>query len=238
MNHRHALILLCIAAGSAAAAATEPARTDSGGREKPVRTLAGIRPNPAATVVSAVLSANSLPEGGPGLPLDRSPLPASRPLPAGAPQPIAGECFVITGEGLRIKLAQVEISVYPEREFNWYAQAVTSRSKARFDGIKSIALPANFSDLSVTDMDRSLAAAANLQQDLHDVWQILPAAETSTKTDRDGHFSLTHRVEPPYVILALGRRNFGPATEYYQWQISSNVITDPQHVVLNNDNLR
>jgi hypothetical protein len=156
----------------------------------------------------------------------------------GAAQTISGQCFVVTDGGQKIKLDRVEVCIYPQREFEWYAQEVGARSKARFEGMKSVACPANFAALSVPEMDRSLAAAQVLRRDLHDVWQVLPAADASTKTDADGRFSVRHNVAPPYVIFATASRTVGHETEYYEWQISFSTITNPLQIELSNDDLR
>src|SRR5476651_2038693 len=57
-----------------------------------------------------------------GAPLDRSPIPAYPAVSPGSPQTISGQCFVVTDGGQKIKLAQVEVRIYPQREFEWYAQ--------------------------------------------------------------------------------------------------------------------
>ena len=190
------------------------------------RPLAGQRPIAAATAVSL------------GSPLDLSPMPAYPPVAPGPSQTISGQCYVVTDGGQRSNLAQVEVCIYPQSEFDWYAREVDVRSKARFEAMKSIACPENFAALSLPEMDRSLAAAEVLRHDLHVVWQALPTAAARTKTDAAGRFSVTHRVAPPYVVFAVGSRALGDATEYYRWQIPSGAIPDSLQVVLSNDRLR
>ena len=213
MIHRPVVVLLSLVASVVLAGAND-------------RSLATSRPVTAATAVS------------PGAPLDRRPIAAYPAVSPGPSQTISGQCFVVTDGGQRIHLDQVEVRIYPRREFEWYAQEVNARSRARFEEMKSVACPANLAALSVREMDRSLAAAAVLQHDLHVAWEALPTADASTKTDAAGRFSITHRVPPPYVVFALGSRTMGDATEYYRWQIASIAITNPLQVVLSNPDLR
>jgi hypothetical protein len=42
----------------------------------------------------------------------------------------------------------------------------------------------------------------------------------------------------PYIVFAVGSRTFGGETEFYQWQVSSNVISNPSEIELGNDYLR
>jgi len=212
MIHRAVVILLCFVAVVALA-----------GNDG--RTLVARGPGTAATVA-------------PGAPLDRRPIPAYPAVAPGASQTVSGRCFVVTDDGQRINLAHVDVRIYPQREFEWYAQEVAARSKARFEGMKSVACPANFGALSLADMDHSLAAAAELQRDLHVVWQILPQADASAATDADGRFTITHQVAPPYIVFALGSRTVGRETKFYRWQIASSVIVNPSQVELGNDDLR
>lgn len=225
MIRRSTVVLLsCVA--SVAWAGNDTTRSIADVHAKDGRTLVARHPVVAATAVP------------PAAPLDRSPIPA---YPAGAPgsaQTISGQCFVVTDGGQKIILSRVDVGIYPQREFEWYAQEVTARSKARFEGMKSLACPPNFAALSLPEMDRSLAAATVLQRDLHVVWQVLPAADASTKTDADGRFSITHQVAPPYIVFATGSRTSGGETEYYQWQIASSTITNPSAVELSNPDLR
>ena len=190
---------------------------------------------PVASVAQPV---DSMLAESPGAPLDRTPVPAHPPVPTGLPQTISGQCFVVTDGGQKITLSRVEVCIYPQRHFEGYAREVDARSRARFAVMKPIACPENFAALSVSEMDRSLAAAEVLRHDLYVVWQILPAATASTQTDADGRFSVTHRVAPPYVVFAVGSRTFGSETEYYRWQIPSSAIRNPSQVDLTNDRLR
>ena len=202
------------------------------------RMLVAKRPGATVTTNSASQSTISLLTEPPCAPLDCSPLSAFPAVSLGTRQTIAGQCFVVTDGGEKIRLAQVEVCIYPQREFEWYAQEVNARSETRFEGMKSIACPANFAALSLSEMDHSLAAAEVLRHDLHVVWQILPTASASTTTGADGHFSITHHVAPPYIIFAIGSRTFGGETEYYRWQMASSLITNPMQVELSNDQLR
>lgn len=215
--------------------ATQPSAKAGGNG---TRSLAARRPAAATTTSFATESSNSLPAETSGTPLDRSPIPAYPPVAPGPPQTVSGQCFVFTDGGQRITLEQVEVSVYPQREFEWYAQEIHARAKARFEVMKSIACPANFAALSIPEMDRSLAAAGVLQHDLYVVWQSLPIADASTRTGPDGRFSVTHQVAPPYVIFAAGSRTVGHETEFYRWQISSKVMANPLQLDLSNADLR
>jgi hypothetical protein len=174
----------------------------------------------------------------PGAPLDRSPIAAYTSVPAGPARTISGRCFVVTDGGQRIQMAQVVVRIYPQREFEWYAQEVGARCQARFDGLRALACPKDFAALSIPAMNKSIAAAEALQRDFHDVWQILPAADASARTDADGRFTITHHVAVPYIVFAVGSRTFGGETEFYQWQVSSNVISNPSEIELGNDYLR
>jgi hypothetical protein len=189
-------------------------------------------------VASVAHPADSMLAESPGAALDRTPVPAYPPVPPGLPQTISGQCFVVTDGGQKITLSRVEVCIYSQRQFEGYAREVDARSRARFAVMKPIACPENFAALSVSEMDRSLAAAEVLRHDLYVVWQILPAAAASTQTDADGHFSVTHRVAPPYVVFAVAQRTFGNETEYYRWQIPSSAIRNPLQVDLTNDRLQ
>ena len=191
-----------------------------------------------ASVAFASRPAVSVRTALPVAPLDRSPIPAYPAAPRGPARTVSGQCFVVTDGGQKITLSRVEVCIYPQRHFEGYVREVDARSRARFAAMKSIACPENFAALSVSEMDRSLAAAEVLQHDLYVVWQILPAAAASTQTDADGRFSVTHRVAPPYVVFAVGSRTFGSETEYYRWQIPSSAIRNPSQVDLTNDRLR
>lgn len=219
-----------------AASAATPARVSARGEDD---STPGRR-RPATAQTASFRAQPTLSRGvGPfSVPIDRGPIPASPQAESGPRQTIAGRCFVVTDGGKVIKLDQVSVSVYPQREFTWYAQEVEARSRARFERVKAVACPPNFAALSLTEMDRSLAAAAALQRDLHVVWQALPAAAASNRTDVAGHFSVTHNVAPPYVVFAAGSRDVGGQTEYYRWQIASSAIADPQQMELSNDALR
>lgn len=174
----------------------------------------------------------------PGAPIDLSPIPAYASVPAGPAKTISGRCFVVTDGGQKIQMARVEVRIYHQREFEWYAQEVGARCQARFEGMRAIACPRDFAALSIPAMNESIAAAEALQRDFHDVWQILPAADASATTDAEGRFSITHRVATPYIVFALGSRTFGGETEYYQWRVSSSVIPNPSAIELGNDSLR
>jgi hypothetical protein len=237
MPQRTLVVLFTFASVAALAAGdATPARVSARGdddsapgRRRPARAqMASFRAQPT-------LSRRA---GSPGVPIDRGPIPAYPQVEAGPRQTIAGQCFVVTDGGHVIKLDQVSVSVYPQREFTWYAQEVEARSRARFERVKAVACPANFAALSVPEMDRSLAVAAELQRDLHVVWQALPPAAASNRTDAAGHFSVTHNVAPPYVVFAAGSRDVGGETEYYRWQIASSAIGDPRQIELSNDTLR
>jgi len=191
-----------------------------------------------ASVAFASRPAVSVRTALPVAPLDRSPIPAYPAAPRGPARTVSGQCFVVTDGGQKVRLAQVEVCIYPQREFEWYAQEVGARCQARFERMKAIAFPKNFAALSVPAMDRSIAAAEALRREIHGAWQVLPAAEASARTDANGRFSITHRVALPYIVFAVGSRTFGGETEYYQWQVSSSVIPDPAQVELSNDNLR
>jgi hypothetical protein len=174
----------------------------------------------------------------PGAPLDRSPIQAYPSVSPGPSRTISGRCFIVTDGGQKVKLANVEVRIYHQREFEWYVQEVSARCEARYEVMKAVACPRNFAALPLQEMNKSIAAAEDLQRDFHDVWQALPAAEASARTDADGRFSITHRVAQPYIVFAVGSRTFGKETEYYQWQVSSIVISNPSEIELCNDNLR
>jgi len=174
----------------------------------------------------------------PGAPLDRSPIAVYPSVPPGPSRTISGQCFVVTDGGQKVKLAKVEVKIYHQREFEWYAQEVSARCQARYEVMKAVACPKDFAALPAPEMNRSIAAAEALQRDFHEAWQVLPAADASASTDADGRFSITHHVAAPYTVFAVGSRTFGGETEYYQWQVSSNVIQNPSEIVLSNDNLR
>ena len=176
--------------------------------------------------------------GLPGVALDRSPILAYPSVSPGPSRTISGRCFLVTDGGQMVKLAQVEVRIYHQREFEWYAQEVSARCQARYEVMRATACPRNFAALPLLEMNKSIAAAEALQRDFHDVWQALPAADASARTDADGRFSITHRVAQPYIVFAVGSRTFGGETEYYQWQVSSSVIPNPLEIVLSNDNLR
>ena len=225
MIHRSVMVVLSFVASVALA-----------GRDGP--TLVAKGPVAVASAAAVAQPADPMLAGSPGTPLDRTPLPAYPPVPPGPAQTISGQCFVVTDGGQKITLSRVEVCIYPQRHFEEYAREIDARSRARFEAMKSIACPENFAALSVSEMDRSLAAAEVLRHDLYVVWQILPAASASTQTDADGRFSVTHRVAPPYVVFAVGSRTFGNETEYYHWQIPSSAIRNPSQVELTNDRLR
>jgi len=240
MNLRFTSALLPLLA-SVAWAANDPTRSTAESPRKDGYRLAVMRPGAAA--ISATAGAASLPASSGvteslGAPLDCSPIPAYAPPPAGPSQRVSGQCFVVTDGGQRVKLDRVKVSIYPQREFEWYAQMINARARARFEGLKSVACPDNFAALSVSEMDHSLAVAEGLRRDLHVVWQDLPPADASVQTDTNGRFSVTHDVAPPYIVFAVGSRTVGHEIEYYRWQISSRVITNPSQVELSNDALR
>ena len=201
-------------------------------------TLVAKGPVAVASAASVAQQADSMLAGSPGTPLDRNPLPAYPPVPPGPAQTISGQCFVVTDGGQKITLSRVEVCIYPQRHFEGYVREVDARSRARFAAMKSIACPENFAALSVSEMDRSLAAAEVLRHDLYVAWQILPAASASTQTDADGRFTITHMVSPPYVVSAIASRMIGGETEYYRWQIASGTIVNPLKVELCNGDLR
>ena len=113
------------------------------------RTLVAKGPVAVASAAAVAQPADSMPAGSPGAPLDRNPLPSYPPVPPGPPQTISGQCFVVTDGGQKITLSRVEVCVYPQRQFEGYAQEVDARSRARFAALKSIACPENFAALSV-----------------------------------------------------------------------------------------
>jgi hypothetical protein len=235
--HRFIAALLLVVA-SVAFAANAMARTlvDVNGTDGRTRSSKG--PGAVVQIAYASRPTQAVPAESFGCPIDRSPIPPCPPVPPGPSQTVSGQCFVITDRGQRIQLAQVDVRIYSLREFELYAREVDARSEARFEEMKSVACPPNFAALSLVEMDRSLAAAAVLQRDLHAVWQILPATAATTKTDAAGRFSLTHHVAQPYIVFAVGSRTFGDETEYYRWQIPSSAIRNSSQVELSNADLR
>lgn len=170
--------------------------------------------------------------------------------PAPNPGPtvtLHGQSFIVTKGGENVKLGLVEIDVYPADAWESYRKQVliiAADRKKRYEAQFRSALRAMSPTAPMSGWDAANAAsdaAMHAGEMLpYSMWDALPPALASTKTDADGRFTLTHTVAAPYVVFARATRSVparvAPDTELYTWIIESGKLASGE-LLLGNDNV-
>jgi hypothetical protein len=161
--------------------------------------------------------------------------PAPPPLRsrAGDEQVLAGQIFVSTPDAGNVKLGGVKVSVYSKADYRkqaaWYFANPWEASRTHSKNAEMLAKAGDGAGAMAQFVEATETAAVG--------WLLVAPAEYSTTTDADGRFTLTHRVPPPYFVVAEASRIVDGETENYRWAVLSTLIDEPGNLVLFNDNM-
>ncbi len=142
-----------------------------------------------------------------------------------------GRCFVFSGSQQQ-GLAQVEVRVYPANEFSKVVDEIERRVNPRWMELDEKRKQA--------ETRRDLETVAQVKKDQQALafskWDELPAPTAAATTDREGSFTLHHRLKGEYLIFARSAAKAGGDSRTYVWIVSSRTIADPSRVFLTPDN--
>lgn len=159
--------------------------------------------------------------------------PATAARAKAAPDEILfnGRCFIFSGNQQQ-GLAHVEIRVYPANEFSKVVDEIEKRVNPRW-----MELEENRKQAEARHDQAAVTQAKNDQRALaFSKWDELPAPAATAKTDREGRFSLNHRLKGEYLIFARSASKVGADARNFIWIVSSRTIADPSRLFLTPDN--
>jgi hypothetical protein len=158
--------------------------------------------------------------------------PAVEPQ-TGAEHVLEGQVFVSTSDAGDVKLGGVTISVYTKEAYRaqvaWYHANPWEASRTH--GLNAEMLSkAGDAEGAMKQFNAAMEMAAL-------GWMLVAPAEFSTTTKADGKFTLKHRVDGAYFVVAHASRVVDGETQYYRWAVISDVIETPENLLLFNDNM-
>jgi hypothetical protein len=146
---------------------------------------------------------------------------------------IAGRVFVNTTDAGDLKLSGVRVFVYSKEDYRkqaaWYSEHPWEASRSHSRNAEELAREEN--SLGAMQQFEAATEIAALG------WRLVTPSPFSAVTDAEGRFSITHRVAPPYFVVAHASREVDGEVEYYRWAVISDQIDDPENVLLFNDNM-
>ncbi len=154
--------------------------------------------------------------------------------PAEGPEArLSGRVFVNTLDAGDLKLMAVRVFVYSKEDYRgqvaWYAKNPSEASRAHSRNAEVLARAENaLGAMQQFDAATELAALG---------WRLVTPSPFVAVTDAEGRFTLTHRVAPPYFVVAHASREVDGEVEHYRWAVISDLIDDPENVLLFNDNM-
>lgn len=161
------------------------------------------------------------------------PAPPSIEMSDGDERVVAGQIFVATSQSGNVKLGGVRVSVYSKADYRkqaaWYFANPWEASRMHSRNAEALIKSGdNAAALAQFDAATETAAVG---------WMLVTPAHFSTTTDADGRFTLKHRVPPPYFVVAHASRVVDGEVENYRWAVISDLIDEPENLVLFNDNM-
>ncbi len=152
---------------------------------------------------------------------------------AGEERVLSGQVFVSTSDAGDVKLAGVVVSVYAKEAYRaqtaWYQANPWEAS--RMHGLNAEMLAKAGDGVGALKQFNAAMEMAALG------WMLVAPAEFSTTTKADGKFTLKHRVDGAYFVVAHASRVVDGETQYYRWAVISDVIEAPENLLLFNDNM-
>lgn len=144
---------------------------------------------------------------------------------------VSGQIFIATKGSENVKLGNVRVSILSRDDYQKQRAWQKSQLNPTADAAKQKALRAVGNDTVYAH------AQADLYQDIiFGNWQRIHVSEFTTVTDAEGRFSISHRIEGPYVVFASAKRHVGTEREFYFWAIESEKISEPANLLLQNEN--
>ena len=146
---------------------------------------------------------------------------------------LSGQVFVSTSDEGDVKLGGVVVSVYSKEAYRaqaaWYQANPWEASRAH--GLNAEMLAKAGDSAGAMKQFNAATEMAALG------WMLVAPAEFSTTTKPDGKFTLKHRVDGPYFVVAHASRVVDGETQYYRWAVISELIDTPDNLLLFNDNM-
>jgi hypothetical protein len=161
------------------------------------------------------------------------PAPPEVESQAGEERVLSGQVFVSTSDAGDVKLAGVVVSVYSKEAYRaqtaWYQANPWEASRAHGLNAEMLA-KAGDGPGAMKQFNAAMEMAAL-------GWMLVAPAEFSTTTKADGKFTLKHRVDGPFFVVAHASRVVDGETQYYRWALISELIDDAENLLLFNDNM-
>lgn len=146
---------------------------------------------------------------------------------------LSGQIFVSTRDAGDVKLSGVKVSVYSRADYRrqaaWYFANPWEASRAHGRNAEALAKAGDGAGaMGQFEAATELAALG---------WMLVSPAQFSATSDGEGRFTLKHRVPAPYFVVAHASRVVEGETENYRWAVISELIEQPENLVLFNENM-